>query len=385
MTQEPRARSRRSEDRRAAILEAAAVRFHRGGYGGTSLEDIAGDLGLTAPALYRHVGDKRALYTATLEANLAHLERAVGEATSAADAVGRLARVAIEQPTLGLVWNTDRRRLLLDPEQAIARRLDAAADALAARLGVADPGLGRLLAGAVLAGASSTGFYTSTLTPAAQAAQLEHALGVIAGFQPRRGLVALEVSDETEGPRPWTTRRTALLDAAASLAAEPGGYAAMSIERVAARAGVGPNTVYLHFGGKSDLFAAVLRRAANWLGASLQQALAGAASAPEALRLAVAGALDRGARHPSWTGRLADELAALAEPERAGVTALVEEYLEDWFALCQAVAPELPAAAVRVRMRVALAVVDDRPLAAAERRVLAVEDMGDLVAGILRS
>ena len=52
----------RPRDRRASILAAARARFHRHGYSGTSLEDIAGDLGITAPALYRHFRGKDALY-----------------------------------------------------------------------------------------------------------------------------------------------------------------------------------------------------------------------------------------------------------------------------------------------------------------------------------
>ena len=76
MTDQVRTRPR---DRRASILAAARARFHRHGYTGTSLEDIAGDLGITAPALYRHFRGKDALYTAALESNLVHLEECVAD------------------------------------------------------------------------------------------------------------------------------------------------------------------------------------------------------------------------------------------------------------------------------------------------------------------
>ena len=39
-----------------------------------------------------------------------------------------------------------------------------------------------------------------------------------------------------------------------------GGYQAVTIEEIAATAGVSPNTVYSYFGGKADLFVAVIRR-----------------------------------------------------------------------------------------------------------------------------
>ena len=51
--------------------------LQRHGYSGTSLEDIAGDLGITAPALYRHFRGKDALYTAALESNLRHRRSAL--------------------------------------------------------------------------------------------------------------------------------------------------------------------------------------------------------------------------------------------------------------------------------------------------------------------
>jgi len=111
----------RPRDRRASILAAARARFHRHGYSGTSLEDIAGDLGITAPALYRHFRGKDALYTAALESNLRHLEECVAEGSSADEVVRGLARVAVEHPTIGLLWNPDRRRRLTDPDGSIQR------------------------------------------------------------------------------------------------------------------------------------------------------------------------------------------------------------------------------------------------------------------------
>jgi len=362
------------------------VRFQQQGYAGTSLEDIARDLGVTAPALYRHFRGKDDLYTATLELNLRHLESCISEADSAQHAIQKLAGVSVLYPTLGLLWNTDRRRRLVDPNGSLEKRLGSVADGLGVLLenGTGSE-LARLLARGALAASSSTGFYESGLSPSAQAAQLERAIAAVAAFRPTYPLVTVELASEQVVSRPWATRRSALLDAGAVLVVQRGGYQAVSIEEIAATAGVSPNTVYLHFTGKADLFVAVLRRAASWLTAAVQQASAQATSAEHALRLAITSSLELSAQHPSWTSSLADELTNLPADEAADLAGSVEEYLDEWFALCVANVPFLSPDDVRVRMRAALAVLDDRALEAADRRVLSIEDSADLMLTMLRS
>jgi AcrR family transcriptional regulator len=56
-----------AEERRALIAAAAAARFAELGYEATTLEEIAADVGVTKPILYRHYGSKKELYLALLE------------------------------------------------------------------------------------------------------------------------------------------------------------------------------------------------------------------------------------------------------------------------------------------------------------------------------
>lgn len=49
------------------ILEAATKRFAARGYEGTSLGDVADDVGIRTPSLYKHFDGKRALYVAVLD------------------------------------------------------------------------------------------------------------------------------------------------------------------------------------------------------------------------------------------------------------------------------------------------------------------------------
>jgi TetR/AcrR family transcriptional regulator len=62
----------------ARILDSAEQRFAQRGYGATSLADIADDVSIRAPSLYKHFESKRALYIAVLDRLLAPYVELVG-------------------------------------------------------------------------------------------------------------------------------------------------------------------------------------------------------------------------------------------------------------------------------------------------------------------
>ncbi len=57
-----------AEERREAVLDAAAEAFARGGLHGTSTEDIARTAGISQPYLFRLFGSKKELFLAVNEA-----------------------------------------------------------------------------------------------------------------------------------------------------------------------------------------------------------------------------------------------------------------------------------------------------------------------------
>ena len=63
----PTATRQTADERREAVLKAAATAFARGGLHGTSTEDIASAAGISQPYLFRLFGTKKALYVATVE------------------------------------------------------------------------------------------------------------------------------------------------------------------------------------------------------------------------------------------------------------------------------------------------------------------------------
>jgi AcrR family transcriptional regulator len=377
-------RPRRPKDRRVSILTVASSQFHRHGYAGTSLEVISSEVGISAPALYRHFRNKDELYAAALELNLQELETAIATATTVDDCLRALARVGVEFPTVGLLWNSDRRRRLADPDGSLDRRTVGATNELSTLLAHSmSPQLALTLARFVLAAISSTGYYESPLPADEIRQQLELILVAIANFRPSEGTVQVRVSPEDASNRPWKARRSALLDAGAALVLRQGGYNAITMEQIASEVGISPAAVYAEFPNKAALLAAALQRGVNWFSAAIQQAAAAASSAANALDRAVAAYLQLTIEHPSWTGPTLDELSNLPAEYLEPIAAAADDYLDEWLAICAALATTDPPELVRVRMRAALGVLDDRALAASSQDVLSVADMASLVRAIV--
>jgi len=73
----------RAYDRDTALAQATAV-FWKGGYAGTSVDELAAGMGMNRPSLYGAFGDKRALYQLATERYGAAGREAVREALSIA-------------------------------------------------------------------------------------------------------------------------------------------------------------------------------------------------------------------------------------------------------------------------------------------------------------
>ena len=72
----------RSDNRQAALLDAAAQRFARHGYAASSMRDIAVGAQMKAGSLYYHFASKELMLVAVYEAGVQELEDAVAAATA---------------------------------------------------------------------------------------------------------------------------------------------------------------------------------------------------------------------------------------------------------------------------------------------------------------
>jgi AcrR family transcriptional regulator len=72
-------RSRRSGDRRRAILGAALRLFRKRGFHGTSIDDIGASAGVTGPAVYRHFSGKGEVLAEAIREGSRHIAAATRE------------------------------------------------------------------------------------------------------------------------------------------------------------------------------------------------------------------------------------------------------------------------------------------------------------------
>jgi AcrR family transcriptional regulator len=85
-------------ERREQILAAATRAFARNGYADTSLDDVAGEAGVTRVLLYRHFDSKADLYRALLDRACTRLAERVGTDHFEEDAIPGLLAAAASDP-----------------------------------------------------------------------------------------------------------------------------------------------------------------------------------------------------------------------------------------------------------------------------------------------
>jgi AcrR family transcriptional regulator len=127
---------------------------------------------------------------------------------------------------------------------------------------------------------------------------------------------------------PQHERRDRVCGAARSLASE-GGYDAVTIREVAARAGVARATVYRYFSSKDHLLAEVIVQWGQEIIAALKRDLRPRRTPAEQIGAVFAGAVERGMQEP----RLVETALAVAvsrdpNASRPGVWSLIDGYVE---------------------------------------------------------
>lgn len=111
-------RQERSDATRTALLARARVRFAADGFAGTSIDDIAGDVGVTKGAVYHHFANKEELFARVFEAMEAELAaRGSVAAQGSADPLEALARGF--ESFLDAALEPDVRRIVLTDGPAV--------------------------------------------------------------------------------------------------------------------------------------------------------------------------------------------------------------------------------------------------------------------------
>ena len=358
--------AKRPRDRKAQIAEAAGGLFRELGYHRVGIEDIAGAVGITGRAIYRHFANKQDLLAHVVFDGVARLETTVDAHAEGplADMIEGVAVVMLEARHLGVLVQREARHLDDREQRDLAARIGNVVDRIGTlvragrpELDGSDTDLRVRSAIAVLASPS----YHAVVVPktAGEALLARMASAVLASAALPRiaaGVQAADFDDAATAAR--ASRREAVLAAAIELFARHG-YAGVRMEDVGAAAGITGPSVYQHFDGKADLLMAILNRGAEWLQLGLAQAFAAGGSASESLRLVARSYVEFLLRHTDLMSVFLTETINLPDDDRHAIRRVQHEYVSEWVRLLGAVRPELSPAEARIAVQAAVALVND--------------------------
>lgn len=245
---------RRPADRRREILAAAIALAGERGMGNVTLADVAQAVGVTTPALYRHIGSKEELPAAVVAAvldELADALEALGADAALPALVAALLDAAARDPApIGAYLAIDPSSLAVasaraDAARAAERRL---LEPLAARTEAGDAVL-RLRLRATLAAVHATTVRGAADSAVGRAAVAERLAAVLAGPQTPPEPAPAPPHPRRQLPEPV---RSTLLHTAVRLF-RARGYQAVGVDEIGAAAGISGPSLYRHFARKADL------------------------------------------------------------------------------------------------------------------------------------
>jgi AcrR family transcriptional regulator len=116
----PRSKGERTAER---ILDAAEALFAKRGYAGTTLRDVATEVGLRTPSLYNHFESKESLYAAVLERGIRPVFEVLSEVVEARQEANREAEQLVERVMALVAQHPNVPRLIQHETLAGGRRL----------------------------------------------------------------------------------------------------------------------------------------------------------------------------------------------------------------------------------------------------------------------
>ncbi|MEV0332508.1 TetR family transcriptional regulator [Nocardia sp. NPDC050717] len=358
---------RRPRDRRAMIVRAADDAFAEHGYHRTSMADIAGAVGITPGALYRHFRTKQELLGSCLREGLdgilARVDAACAGAAPADAALPALVRESLRARGVARLWQLEFRNLtpvdrvgMLARAVRLTRRIEAA---VAARRPDIAAGERDALGWVVLSVVTSPSHHRTRLPEDAFALLLDAVIDAAIGVEfPRGDAPAGSEHGDTPSDPGREPRTEQLVDAAAQLFSERG-FAAVSIEDIGTSVGVRGAALYHHFASKSDLLDEIIDRNNRWIQQYTDRALAEGGDPRDSLRLVLRYYVDFALDRPDLVGTAVSEARHLPDDAAARYRRIHREGIIGWARLLQSVRPELTMPTARVLIHAVTTVVND--------------------------
>ncbi|MFB7666814.1 TetR/AcrR family transcriptional regulator [Kitasatospora sp. NPDC056138] len=356
---------RRPPGRGAQILAVASGQFHRRGYHQISMAEVAAEVGITAPALYRHYRSKPELLLRAVESDLSALRAAVrADHRDLGGLCAALAAVAVQHRALGTLWQRDARLLPAAQRAELWGRLREDVGTMAGVVSAARPELppqdAEFLCWSMLSAYGSLSYHTFAPPPRRFERLLREIGGAVLAVTPDGrpdGRPARPVDAPARSAR-TESRREELLTAAVRLFHERG-FDNVSTDQLGAAVGISGPSVYKHFDTKADLLAATLVRSRERLWHEVEGAIAAGGAPGEALAAGLRAYVDFALRHRHYLGVMLSETERLNEPDRRAAVDFRRNFLRTWVGLLRQVRPGFANAEARIRVHAMFALVND--------------------------
>ncbi|WP_024796183.1 TetR/AcrR family transcriptional regulator [Tomitella biformata] len=368
---------RRPKNRKSQIAAVAAEAFSERGYHAVGVDDIAGVLGISGPALYRHFPNKYALFQHAVLELVNGLLRASALPEPADDSaaalpageqidqiLSALIQLAVENRRTGGLYRWEGRFLHKEDLAYLKASMSTLNQRLLDPLAQLRPTISadeaKILTATILSISGSITAHRAPLSAKRISPLLLAACWAVLA-------VDLPVAPDSDivtwaHPLPAApaaeTKREALLRESLHLFYRHG-YHEVSIEQIANAAGITASGLYRSYDSKLDLLEAIFQRAATRLEDAQSAVLGGEQDAEQKLNRLVEAYTDLSFQQSELLSVYFAEIANLPGPRRAALHSVQRKNIEIWSRLLWELRPELMLSEARYLVHAAFGLVLD--------------------------
>jgi AcrR family transcriptional regulator len=349
----------RPHNRKQLIVDAAGQVFSERGYHAASMEEIAGRVGITAAALYRHFPNKYALFAECADVMAERLLGALDEPPPGAvleDVLAAIARVTVSHRASGGLYRWEARYLERDDRRLLRAKFEQVVGRVTEMVRREYPLPDERLRAVAALGAigSVTMHHASLPQRRTEDLLLASAMGVVATDPAAAEGSARSVELP---PRPVPrTRRAEILAAAVPLFARDG-FANVTNVQIAQAVGLAPSAIYRHYPGKVDILVAACLQAAGLLAQAVDRSLQQAANPRQAVVALAAAHVAYSFEHSALNSVAEAEIAGLPADLQRPLILAQREHIAVWEQHLRRARPELDPRQARLLVHAGFGVV----------------------------
>ncbi|MTD57994.1 TetR/AcrR family transcriptional regulator [Amycolatopsis pithecellobii] len=357
-------RGSRPSNRRELILDAATELFAARGYEAVNVADVAVEVAVAPSALYRYFRSKESLLEAVLERAGNTLSIATrSDAEDLEQALHELATSAMDLRPLGALYQREAKHLPAPARRHIDAVFATVRHELGERVAAAVPDITQVesdyISVAVLGAILSPWVHRVDIArPHLEDLVTQLALRVVNVPAMNRPRLTTSSAAAVRAPLGRSSRREVILRAALDLFAEST-FASVSMNDIAAAAGLASASVYHHFASKMDLLSIALKRGDAYLQLSLERILYSSTEEAAALRELVASYSHFAFSHPTIIDLLITEARNLPVEDHTAITQSQREYVNEWVHLYRRLNPKRDEAEATVIVQGVLMIIND--------------------------